>query len=199
MAELTTDQKIDALYEKFVLGVDPLNPTPAPTPGKDWWNPGPNQAISFAAFAGTTPENVNGWTGQGPNTAQTKIPALVNPSEDQAKAYATFGYTPNGTHYIWTAEGLVNARKRCDAIHKCENPQQADALIPGAGAPGVTEDAIEFAIMTGLIPEQQPLMPAPEYRILLPGGEGQLCLTVSDLLAYFANQPVGPGPGPGVV
>ena len=83
----------------------------------------------------------------------------------------------------------------CDKIYAATSPQAANAIIPGAGDPGATNDIDYALIMTGQLPNPLDILLGKSGR--LDSGYWQ---TVDAWVAWFmAQTQPGPGaPGPGI-
>lgn len=190
MTDLTTDQKIDALYQKFVGGGADVG-APASPGILVWWNPTPAQYAAFAARFGVPVAAISPWV-QGPTGMMSGMAFPILPAVSARAAvleYAGFGYGPNGKQQLFTEPGFTPRRHLCDllALPTTDTPAKADAILTGAGAPGVEPDAVRLALMTGLI-EVNPFI-SPTFHG---------AATVDDVIATLTYVPVAGGGGPGI-
>lgn len=187
---MTLDPKVaaDLTQLETDLGAQAA-PTDAP-PLPDWWRPTVAQTAAFAAKVGLSLASVIGYPGTGTNTSQEKAPPVAAGDVATAMLYASFGFRPDGVHYLWTQDWIVGQRDFADQIALCPDAPSADKLLPGAGAPGVTTDAVVFSLMTGLTtaPKFTPFI-NPKYS----GGQ-TVAAILSGLQAQTTATPGGPGP-----
>lgn len=160
----------------------PVQVTPTP-----WWKPSLDQATALASAAGQPVGNILGWTGTGPNTSQTKLPALALGDVAGAQKYAAFGYRPDGTHWVWSQAWLAAQRAFADQIAVCATGTEAAALVPGCQS--CDTDAVIYAIMTGIVnaPSQRTAFETVQF------GGGQAVTMAQVVAALQAQTTVTPG------
>ena len=181
MSSLTTDQKIDAIYQKFVVGVQ--------GPGSPFTGSDPTGTPVFVPDPPPTPVVVPppalGWWR--PINTRTSFPPLAPGDVAGAQEYAGEGRFPNGTVAI-SADRLEKARLQCDALSRCNTADDANRLVAGAGAPGIEMDAVNYAIMLGKVDTSGAQNPQYSY-----GHK-----TIAEWVDYLQSTPTAvPGQGPG--
>jgi hypothetical protein len=163
--------------------------TPAAPP--KWYRPTAAQTVDFAKRIGWSVADLDG--DRQANAAPT-TPMIVSCDGTAADAmtYAAFGFQPDGHRMLWPASNREAAREQCDRIYLAASPAAANAIIDGAGAPGVTNDLDYVMIMTGQVIGGG-LMGTPRIN-------AEAFQTVDAYVAYFmsATTPGPNAPGPGI-
>jgi hypothetical protein len=182
MSSLTTDQKIDAIYQKFVVG--------APGPGTPFTGSDPTGAPTFIPDQPSTPTSVPppaiGWWR--PIDAFRVFPPLAVGDYAGAQDYAGNGHFPNGAVAL-SGDRLELARKQSDALSRCNTADDANRLVAGAGRPGVEMDAVIYAVMVGRVDTSGTQNPQYGYGFR----------TIAEWVGYLQSQAtVTPGQGPGI-
>jgi hypothetical protein len=158
-----------------------------PVPAPAWFDPTPTETAAFSVAHGIPLADVLGYTGTGENTAQTKITPLVNPTDEELLVYGKFGYRANGSRWVWTRYDLaLNRAYFCAGIARAESPDQADAVISGAGL--VTQLVAEYLVMGGAIVNSTPFA-SPRLQTGTLNGDS----TLADASAFLTGSGSTPG------
>lgn len=195
-----------AALDAFVDTLDPVAPPPA-SPSL-FWLPSGADAQAFADEFSIPVNDVLGWDGVEPNTAQKRLPALDGyPATSSGSAgsftvkqaataaalrYAAFGYRVDGSRWNWRRQDLKAARDLCTTLWQETDPEKLDALIPGAKF--MDPIALNFAVMCGYLPGNPIVKCAPDEAGIIGPLAGQLAVTVEDVIltnSFPPNQPWG--------
>lgn len=186
----------------LIEALDAVESQPSPPEADPFAPPSGSEIIAFAEAHGLTVEEVKGWDGVGPNTAQKPLAALPDfpattygssgaftvhaPSRAEAIEYWRHGYGPDGLRKIWRAVDLKAARDLCTAIHQATSLEELEALLPGCGAGYMNDDARKAAVMQGLFPSLGHPVPkiAPDESGILGSVAGEQAVTIEDVILY---------------
>ena len=166
-------------------------------PASPWFQPTDAEKAVFVQANAVSAADLGGYPGQNAdgswpvNTAQKAIAPLSGTDVfDEVKllAYAKFGYNSKGVRMSWTKQSLVGARSFCARIEAANSPQEADAVINGAGKlnPKVAQYLVLMAATQGGL--FQPFT--------LITGNLDANSSVADAAAFVTNTPQAGGPGP---
>jgi hypothetical protein len=189
--KLQTD--LDALHTaEQQLAADLGETPPAPAvviPGR--WRPTDAQTAAFATRIGWPLADLNGDRQANTMPATPKIPACDGTVAD-AMLYAFFGFDPSGVRVNYRAADRAVSGLLADRIATAGSAAAAQAILQGAGDPGVTSDLdcvlIELGQVIGGGLGGSPHVNAEQFQ------------TADAWLAWWMSQtPAGPAaPGPGI-
>jgi hypothetical protein len=147
----TTDEKIDALYNKFIL--TDATPTPAP-PSAPWHRPTAQETAAFASRIGWPVMDLEG--DRAAELPTTEFPSPVHPaiapcdgSDEDMKTYHKFGFVATGARPAFTSDSRDQYRNLADQVWKAGSADAADLIVKGCAVPGRTPDTDVALIVTG--------------------------------------------------
>ena len=164
------------------FGPAPVPATPAPVAG--WWNPTPAQYAAFAARFVVQGAAISPVADTADATGVFATLPPVTATTDILE-YAGYGYGPDGKQRLFHVGKFATARVLCDQIAVATTPDQANAVVAGAG--NCDADAVRLSLMTGLV------VPGSLGNAQMSGGK-----TVADVVAILLGlsaSTAGQGPG----